>query len=117
MELALPGEELGSMVYINRIPEADVEDFLWDWSSSPISMCSYNSPVSLSLPPSRHPRVKHRLGDIQEMERKEDGFSSATVTSLLISNLVSLVLGAGLGVWLYRTTTRGQDSGLRIVFA
>jgi len=34
------------------------------------------------------------------------GWGSRTFAGLLFSNLMSLLLGAGLGVWIYRRTTR-----------
>ena len=44
------------------------------------------------------------------------GYSGSTVASILLSNLVSLLLGAGLGVWIYRRTL-GSARGLQVLLA
>lgn len=86
-------EELDG-IFINRLGTSEVEtiqDFLWDWSSLPSST------------PPNWPLTK-RSTCVSKKDIKEK-YSRTTVASLLLTNLVSLILGAGLGMWLYRRTT------------
>jgi BCL2/adenovirus E1B protein-interacting protein 3 len=89
-------EEINSHIYINRAPTPASEEmsaFLWDWSSCP-SATTPPKNWALSLP-----RPKKR-------QESSKGWGSGTFAGLLFSNLMSLLLGAGLGVWIYRRTTR-----------
>jgi len=94
-------EEINSHIYINRAPTPASEEmsaFLWDWSTS-TSSC----PNTSTTPPKNWalslPRPKKR-------QESSKGWGSGTFAGLLFSNLMSLLLGAGLGVWIYRRTTR-----------
>lgn len=91
-------EDYAAHIFVNRPATPAIEDvssFLWDWSSSsPISCSTPSKNWALSLPrPVKTPPKSRAWG----------GFAYA---SLFLSNLVSLLLGAGLGVWIYRRTTR-----------
>jgi len=88
--------------YVNRGVEGlgreVIEDFLWDWSSLPTS-----------TPP------KWTRGRSEPKPKKEDkGYSGSSMASILLSNLFSLLLGAGLGVWIYRRTI-GSARGLQVL--
>jgi len=89
--------------YVNRVEGLGrevIEDFLWDWSSLPTS-----------TPP------KWTRGRSEAKPKGEDkGYSGSTVASILLSNLFSLLLGAGLGVWIYRRTI-GSARGLQVLLA
>ena len=69
--------------------------FLWDWSTSsscpPFSATTPPKNWALSLP--RRPKKR---------QESSKGWGSRTFAGLLFSNLMSLLLGAGLGVWIYR---------------
>ena len=69
----------------------EMSAFLWDWTTS--SCPSATTPPknwALSLP-----RPKKR-------QESSKSWGSGTFAGLLFSNLMSLLLGAGLGVWIYR---------------
>jgi len=89
--------------YVNRVEGLGrevIEDFLWDWSSLPTS-----------TPP------KWTRGTWESKPKKEEkGYSGGTVASILLSNLFSLLIGAGLGVWIYRRTIVSAR-GLQVLIA
>ena len=64
--------------------------YIFHISSSPISCATPSKNWALSLPRPTKPPPKTR------------GWGGFAYASLLLSNLVSLLLGAGLGVWIYR---------------
>ena len=74
----------------------EMSAFLWDWSTT-------SCPQSATTPPKNWalslPRPKKR-------KDSSKGWGSGTFAGLLFSNLVSLLLGAGLGVWIYRRWSR-----------
>jgi len=89
--------------YVNRVEGLGrevIEDFLWDWSS---------------LPTSTPPKWTRGRSEAKP-KREEKGYSGSTVASILLSNLVSLLIGAGLGVWIYRRTI-GSARGLQVLLA
>merc|ERR1712061_300758 len=70
--------------YVNRVEGLGrevIEDFLWDWSS---------------LPTSTPPKCTIARSEAKPKE-EEKGYSGRTVASILLSNLFSLLIGAGLG--------------------
>jgi len=89
--------------YVNRVEGLErevIEDFLWDWSSLPTS-----------TPP------KWTRGTWESKPKKEEkDYSGGTVASILLSNLFSLLIGAGLGVWIYRRTIVSAR-GLQVLIA
>jgi len=91
-------------IYINRVEgpatEEAIKEFLWDWSSRPS-----NTPPKWPL---------RNKTDIPVNIEKKARYSRRALASLLLSNLVSLLLGAGLGVWLYR---RSAIRGIQILIA
>lgn len=87
-------EDIHASFYVNRPatpPREDVSAFLWDWSCG--SPC-LASPCSLPPPRPLKPRAEGR------------GWGLRAVAGVLLSNLVSLLLGAGIGVWIYRRSSR-----------
>jgi len=96
-------EEINSHIYINRAPTPASEEmsaFLWDWSTS--SSCP---PFSATTPPAKNWALSLPRRPKKRQESSK-GWGSRTFAGLLFSNLMSLLLGAGLGVWIYRRTTR-----------
>jgi len=95
--------EAVDVFYVNRVEGLGrevIEDFLWDWSSLPTS-----------TPP------KWTRGTWESKPKKEEkGYSGGTVASILLSNLFSLLIGAGLGVWIYRRTIVSAR-GLQVLIA
>merc|ERR1712013_721062 len=88
-----------SHIYVNRAPTPASEEmsaFLWDWSPTSCPQPATTPPKNWAL---SLPRPKKR-------KDSSKGWGSGTFAGLLFSNLVSLLLGAGLGVWIYRRTTR-----------
>jgi len=95
--------EAVEVFYVNRVEGVGrevIEDFLWDWSS---------------LPTSTPPKWTRGRSEAKP-KREEKGYSGSTVASILLSNLFSLILGAGLGVWIYRRTI-GSARGLQVLLA
>ena len=68
----------------------------WDWSSTSCPQPATTPPKNWAL---SLPRPKKR-------KDSSKGWGSGTFAGLLFSNLVSLLLGAGLGVWIYRRWSR-----------
>ena len=76
----------------------EMSAFLWDWSTPSSSSCPPLGPPATTPPKNwalSLPRPKKR-------QESSKGWGSGTFAGLLFSNLVSLLLGAGLGVWIYR---------------
>ena len=90
-------QSLLTPVLIWRAPTPASEEmsaFLWDWSTNSSCPPSATTPPknwALSLP--RRPKKR---------QESSKGWGSGTFAGLLFSNLMSLLLGAGLGVWIYR---------------
>lgn len=140
-ELASLAEELKD-VYINRITRSSLEeDIVWDWSSRPnipskewkflSSGRSRNASSSSQTSPLCHPAKMHQQTTQQQqhleeatkshptstankIQKKKKGgfFSKDVVYTLLITNLLSLILGAGIGVWLSK---RGGASSSKML--
>jgi len=92
VELSDYYDDITSHIFVNRPPTPlgeDIPSFLWSTNSS-------TSPV---------PPKNWRLSLQRTSKEREDKWNTRAVASLLLSNLVSLVLGAGLGVWVYRRST------------
>jgi len=92
-----PRTELGDLsaefgdVFINKIQADTMTDFMWDWSSSPCQPREWksgNQATSRTEPPP---------------SRSSSPIS--TLYTFLFSNFVSLLLGAGLGAWIYKRST------------
>jgi len=88
---------LASGIFINRMrePEATtaVSEFMWDWSSR--------------TQPQERLRGSSSTNKTGSSDTKKS-YSKKAFFSLLLTNLISLVIGAGLGVWIYR-----RNSGAR----
>lgn len=81
-------------VFINRIKETDtLTDFMWDWSSSPCPPKDWKATTS-------HGPAK---GTPKPAARGRSSLSS--FYTFLLTNIMSLLLGAGLGAWVYRRST------------
>jgi len=89
-------DEITSHIFVNRAPTPvgeEISAFLWNWSSRTSPIPPKNWRLSL-------PRTK---------KVSEEKWSTKAIASLLLSNIVSLILGAGLGVWMYRRSTRTME--------
>ena len=80
--------------------KVSLEDYLWDWSSR----------INVSPPPEWRLQQKYcsssSLCDSrkqsQDSPAEKDSGEHQGYFSLLISNIISLIIGTGLGVWLYK---------------
>ena len=79
-------------VFINR--EVFISDFIWDWSSRP----NIEPPKQWKLSSSKSSSSSCILS-LKERRKKED---NKFVYTVVISNILSLVIGAGIGIWLFR---------------
>eukprot|EP00088_Acartia_fossae_P069050 TRINITY_DN8911_c0_g1_i3.p1 TRINITY_DN8911_c0_g1~~TRINITY_DN8911_c0_g1_i3.p1 ORF type:complete len:211 (+),score=63.65 TRINITY_DN8911_c0_g1_i3:292-924(+) len=82
-------------VFINHMKESDttLTDFMWDWSSTPCPPKDWKSDWKCSNGSSTNSSSKSAKLSKSRLSR---------FYTFLLSNLVSLVLGAGLGAWMYR---------------
>jgi len=78
-------------VFINHMKESDttLTDFMWDWSSTPCPPKDWKC----SGPSSSKSSSKSSKSSDSKVSR---------FYTFLLSNLVSLLLGAGIGAWVYR---------------
>ena len=90
-----------SDVYINR--EVAISDFIWDWSSRPNI-----------APPKAWRRPGGSGGSSSKSSTKDSGvFSSSKrktkfLYTVVITNILSLLLGAGIGVWMFRSSSQPE---------
>jgi len=81
-------DSLPSGIYINRLKESEsaaISEFIWDWSSRP------------NLPGNPLLKRTKKTSPIKEPKSRR-----RAMYSMILSNLLSLILGAGVGIWLYR---------------
>jgi len=97
VDLAEYQEALGE-IYINRIkePEIIMSDFMWDWSSRPNI-----------LPPKdwkiQHHHTKSSRGSIcYKPKPPRYGYSKKVVFSMVLTNILSMIIGVGIGIWIFR---------------
>ncbi|KAG7306814.1 hypothetical protein JYU34_008258 [Plutella xylostella] len=98
-------------VYINCWRD-DSNDWVWEWSSRPDQLppkdWRFKHPASARGPPSATSSIEvlEQPGAPAMMQshclsvRRSCLFSRGAVAAVLVTNLVSLILGAGIGVWL-----------------
>ena len=79
-------------VYINR--EVCMSDFIWDWSSRP----NIEPPKQWKLSSSKS-SSSSCIVTLKERRKKE---GNKFVYTVVITNILSLIIGAGLGIWLFR---------------
>jgi len=73
-----------------------MSDFMWDWSSQPTML----PPKDWKL---QHQNSKSTSGSCNYKDPKSQcGYSKKVVYSMMITNILSLVIGVGIGVWIYR---------------
>lgn len=90
--------ELGD-VYINTIKDGEVSDFIWDWSSRPNIL----PPKQWKLQSSNNSNATKSPGSTKSVEAKHKaGFSTKIVFTFLLTNVLSLLIGAGIGMWIKR---------------
>jgi len=84
-------------IYINR--EVAISDFIWDWSSRP----NIEPPKQWKLQSSSKSSSSSSCVVTLKESRKKDG--NNFVYTIVFTNILSLLIGAGIGVWLFRGTT------------
>lgn len=130
-ELASSLEEELKAVYINHLNKPindesgfSASDIIWDWSSQPNIPCKEWTNVAASLR-SRKSSSSSKLGSSCPSSSKESSrnynfkkkgfFSKEVLLTVLITNLVSFLVGAGLGIWLSKRGIN-EDAILEIGF-
>lgn len=91
-----------SNVYINNIKDGEFSDFIWDWSSRP----NIQPPKQWKL---QHSNVTKspRSGKSDEAKHKT-GFSTKIVFTFFLTNVLSLIIGAGIGMWIKRKIVKNM---------
>jgi len=132
-ELADITEELKG-VYINRLPDSgnsaaaaansghsvSASELIWDWSSRPnvppkewkLSniVRSRKSSSSSKLSSNNSGRSFHAAaGQPGFGGEKRPAYSKKVIYTLIITNLLSLLLGAGIGMWLTKSSSSGSQ--------
>jgi len=81
-------------VFINHMKESDttLTDFMWDWSSTPCPPKDWKSDWKCY--------TNQTSGSSKSAKSSSNKLSR--FYTFLLSNLVSLIIGAGLGAWFYR---------------
>ena len=92
MELAEEPDLDLTDIYINR--EVFMSDFIWDWSSRP----NIDPPKQWKLSSSKS-GSSSCIVSLKERGKKED---NKFVYTVVITNILSLIIGAGIGIWLFR---------------
>ena len=94
-DLAEYHEDL-SGIYINQLkePEAAISDFMWDWSSRPNML----PPKDWKL---QCQRSKSSSGTHLAKPAKSK-YSKKVVYTMVLTNILSLIIGAGIGILMYR---------------
>ena len=79
-------------IYINR--EVPISDFIWDWSSRP------------NIEPPKQWRLQNvnakPSSPSQEKKKSQKKISTNFLLTFFLTNVISLIIGAGIGVWLKR---------------
>jgi len=138
-ELADISEELKG-VYINRLCDGNgsgngasvanngqtsvtASELIWDWSSRPnvpprdwklsnIVRSRKSSSSSKLSSNNSSGRSLHGIGFGSEKRPPAAGYSKKIIYTLIITNLLSLLLGAGIGMWLMKSSGSGGSKDL-----
>jgi len=89
-----------SEVYINTISDGDTSDFIWDWSSRP----NIAPPKQWKLQAinSAKSSCSSKTSISVESSKQKAGYSTKVVFTFLLTNVISLLIGAGIGMWIKR---------------
>lgn len=115
-ELASSFHDELKAVYINHLvrPTDDVQsgltasDIMWDWSSRPNIPCNREwtfTSVRSRKPSSSSSKVtlfngKDSASSLPSNDKEKKSYSRKVFLTVLITNLVSFLVGAGIGIWL-----------------
>jgi len=87
-------------------------DIVWDWTSRP------NIPKEWTLPSnscrSRKASESTKLGKINGKITKKSIFSKEVIYTLVITNLISFLIGTGIGIWLSKKSVDQCDEIINI---
>lgn len=113
-ELASSFHDELKMVYINHLVKPDevqgqgltASDIMWDWSSRPNIPC--NREWTFASVRSRKSSSSSKMSSLNNSkesspnsnEKKKGFFSKQVFLTVLLTNLVSFLVGAGIGIWL-----------------
>lgn len=105
-------------VYINKIREAEsshhttnisgvsAADLMWDWSSRPNQMPPRDWKLPSTTARSRKSSSSSKLSIRNAKVGKKGLFSKEVMYTLVITNLLSLIIGAGIGIWLSKRSCK-----------
>ena len=94
-----------SEVYINTVrePREEMSEFIWDWSSRPNIAPPKQWKVQSCVP------AKSPVPSAKDKEEKGKGLSTTrVVVTFLITNVISLIIGAGIGIWIKRNIVKTE---------
>ena len=93
-----------SDVYINNIKDGEISDFIWDWSSRPNI-----------LPPKQWKQMSSSKSSTKSFTVfKTSKSKNKFVYTVVITNIISLILGAGIGIWLFRSSDPSPEKMIQI---
>jgi len=89
-----------SEVYINTISDGDTSDFIWDWSSRPNIAPPKQWKLQASLNSAKSSCSSKTSISVESKQKA--GYSTKVVFTFLLTNVISLLIGAGIGMWIKR---------------
>jgi len=97
VDLAEYQEALGE-IYINRLkePEIIMSDFMWDWSSRPNILPPKDWKIQLQSAKSPRGSISYKPMPASY------GYSKKVVFSMFLTNILSMLIGMGIGIWIFR---------------
>jgi len=89
-----------SEVYINTISDGDTSDFIWDWSSRPNIAPPKQWKLQASVNSAKSSCSSKTSISVESKQKA--GYSTKVVFTFLLTNVISLLIGAGIGMWIKR---------------
>ncbi|XP_059473975.1 BCL2/adenovirus E1B 19 kDa protein-interacting protein 3 isoform X1 [Neocloeon triangulifer] len=110
-ELSSDEDQLHSRYYINQeLEEAKSTDWVWDWSSRP----DQTPPKEWKFRHPTPPLVRRSYSIRHAKVGKTSLFSREVLYTLVLTNVISFLLGTGIGVWICKRAP-AIEGGLTIL--